>query len=58
MTQQKKRDSKDPKSGSSKLGHWGRVALMILSFGMIYPNAMIENLDVESYDAENQARGK
>ncbi len=56
MTQQNQ-DSSSEKIGSSGFAHWGRVALMILSFGMIYPNAMIENLDVAKYDAENKARG-
>jgi hypothetical protein len=57
MTKQTQNTSAS-KDGSSRLSHWGRVALMLLSFGMIYPNAMIEDMDVEKYDAENTARGK
>ena len=57
MTQQNQ-DSSAAKTGPSRLAHWGRVALMLASFGMIYPNAMIEDMDVEKYDADNAARGK
>ncbi len=57
MTPQK-HDSSAAKTNPSRLAHWGRVTLMILSFGMIYPNAMIEDMDMAKYDADNQTRGK
>ena len=30
----------------SSIGHWGRVAVMILSGGFIYPHAMTENDEI------------
>jgi hypothetical protein len=30
----------------SSIGHWGRVAVMILSGGFIYPHAMTDNDDI------------
>jgi len=39
---------------SSRLGHWMRVIVMFLSFGMIYPNAMVEDMDVAKYDEDSK----
>jgi hypothetical protein len=30
----------------SRIGHWGRVAVMCLSGGFIYPHVMTENDDI------------
>jgi len=35
---------------------WFRIAVMFLSFGMIYPNAMVEDMDVAKYDADSNAK--
>jgi hypothetical protein len=40
------------------LARMGRMAICVLSFGMVYPNAFIESVDVAAYDADNAARGK
>jgi hypothetical protein len=33
-------------TSKSRLGHWVRVVVMCLSFGMIFPNAMTEDDDI------------
>jgi hypothetical protein len=43
---------------SKPLARMGRMAICVLSFGMIYPNAFIESVDVAAYDAENEAAAK
>jgi len=32
--------------GKSRLLHWGRVVVMFLSFGIIFPNVMTEDEDI------------
>ena len=41
-----------------RLGHWMRVAVMFLSFGMIYPNALVEDMDPSKYDSDSEAKAK
>lgn len=33
----------------------GRMAICVLSLGMLYPNAFAESVDVGSYDGANKA---
>jgi hypothetical protein len=42
----------------SRLGHWVRVAVMFLSFGMIFPNAMTEDMNIVKHNAANEAKVK
>jgi xanthine/uracil permease len=42
----------------SSLGHWVRVAVMILSFGMIFPNAMTEDIDIPKHDVNKDTKVK
>ena len=41
----------------SRLGHWGRVAVMVLSGGFIFPHAMTEGDDAKR-DADKNAKVK
>ena len=34
-----------------KLGHWGRVAVMFLSGGFIFPHALTEDMDAATHYA-------
>jgi hypothetical protein len=34
----------------SRIGHWGRVAVMFLSGGFIFPHAMTENDEIVKHD--------
>ena len=56
MTQHQQSDKNPGTSnpGSGRLAHWGRVTLMILSFGMLYPNAMTENMDLTRIQGESE----
>ena len=42
----------------SRTGHWVRVVVMFLSFGMIFPNAMTEEDDMANYVADKDAAVK
>jgi len=42
----------------SRIGHWARVAVMCLSGGFIYPNAMTENDSINKHDVDNEAKTK
>ena len=42
----------------SRLGHWARVAVMFLSFGVIFPHAMTEDEDITNYNVEKGAKIK
>jgi hypothetical protein len=42
----------------SRLGHWGRVAVMFLSAGFIFPHAMTEDQDIAKYDTNKDAEVK
>ena len=56
MTQHQQSD-KNPgtsKPGLVRLAHWGRVTLMLLSFGMLYPNAMTEGMNLTSIQGETE----
>jgi len=52
ITMNQSQEHKDPsqaKSDSrltSRLGHWLRVTLMVLSFGFIFPNGLAEDEDI------------
>jgi hypothetical protein len=46
------------KSGLSRLGHWMRVAVMILSGGFIFPHAMTEDMDEPKPGADTDAEVK
>jgi hypothetical protein len=45
-------------TGMSRFGHWVRVAVMFLSFGMIFPNALTEydDRDIAKYGADKSAK--
>lgn len=43
---------------SKPFARFGRMAVCVLSLGMIYPNAFIESVDVAAYDNENEALAK
>jgi hypothetical protein len=46
---QEHKDASPTKNDSrltSRLGHWLRVTLMVLSFGFIFPNALTEDEDI------------
>jgi len=49
MTQSK------PSTEKSRFGHWVRVVVMFLSFGMIFPNVMTEEDDFVKHDADKSA---
>lgn len=42
----------------SRIGHWGRVAVMCLSGGFIFPNVMTENDDIIKHDISKDAMDK
>lgn len=44
MTNSNQDKVSDPAAPKSRLGHWMRVAVMILSGGFIYPNAMSDDV--------------
>jgi len=44
--------------GKRSLGHWGRVAVMCLSGGFIFPHAMTENDDIVKHDVGKEAKAK
>ena len=46
--------SKTRSDGMDRLAHWGRVTLMLLSFGMLYPNALTENMDLTKIQGETE----
>ena len=56
MTQHQQSDKNPGTSnpGSGRLAHWGRVTLMLLSFGVLYPNAMTEGMDLTSIQGETE----
>lgn len=43
---------------SNPLARMGRMAVCVLSLGMIYPNAFVESVDVVAYEADNKAEAK
>jgi hypothetical protein len=51
-------ENRQEKHRNNPLARMGRMAICVLSFGMIYPNAFIESVDVAAYDAENEAAAK
>jgi hypothetical protein len=58
---QEQKDSSLAKTDSritSRLGHWLRVTVMILSCGFIIPNALTKDEDIAKLDAEKDARAK
>ena len=64
MTQSKQYKDASPATTDSKrksrLGHWVRVAVMFLSAGFIFPNAMTEDEDrqIAKYDIDKDAQVK
>jgi hypothetical protein len=42
----------------NRIGHWGRVAVMFLSGGFIFPHAMTEDDDIVKHDADKEATAK
>jgi hypothetical protein len=42
----------------SRIGHWGRVAVMCLSGGFIFPNVMTENDDIAKNDVGKEAKAE
>ena len=43
---------------TSRIGHWGRVVVMCLSGGFIFPHAMTENDDIAKNDVGKEAKAK
>ncbi|MCX5841972.1 MAG: hypothetical protein NTY16_11105 [Deltaproteobacteria bacterium] len=39
----------------NRIGHWGRIVVMILSGGFIFPHAMTEDDDIVKQDADKEA---
>ena len=62
MTQNKQHKDASPATTDSKrksrIGHWGRVAVMCLSGGFVFPQAMTEDEDMAKYDADKDAKVK
>jgi hypothetical protein len=62
MTQNKQHKDASPAITDSKrksrIGHWIRVVVSILSFGFIFPHAMTEDEDIAKYDADKDAKVK
>ena len=50
MTQSKQSKPK------SRFWHWVQVVVMFLSFGMIFPNAMMEDGDLAEHGTEKDAK--
>ena len=42
----------DSSMGKSRFGHWVRVVVMFLSFGMVFPNVMTEEDDLAKHEAD------
>jgi hypothetical protein len=42
----------------TRIGHWGRVVVMCLSFGFIFPNVLMEDDDIAKNDADKEATAK
>jgi hypothetical protein len=58
---QEHKDASPAKTDSrltSRLGHWGRVTVMILSCGFIFPNALIEDEDIAKDDTHKDDKVK
>jgi hypothetical protein len=56
---QEHKDPSQAKSDSrltSRLGHWVRVTVMILSFGFIFPNVL--NEDIAKHESDKDAKAK
>jgi len=50
--------SADVQDIGNPIGWIVRMALCLCSFGFIYPNAMIEGMDIAAIDAEIERRAK
>jgi hypothetical protein len=42
----------------NRIGHWGRVAVMFLSGGFIFPHVFTEDDDIAKHDADKEATTK
>ena len=51
-------EQKQAEHRSNPMARLGRMAVCIISMGMIYPNAFIEGVDVAAYDNANEAANK
>jgi hypothetical protein len=62
MTQNKQHKDASPATTDSKpksrIGHWMRVVVSILSFGFIFPHSFTEDDDIAKYDADKDAKVK
>jgi hypothetical protein len=45
-------------TSKSRLGHWMRVVVSLLSFGFIFPNSMTEDDDIVKRDIGKEAMVK
>jgi hypothetical protein len=43
---------------TSRIGHWVRVTVMILSFGFIFSNVLIEDENIAKHDPSKDAKVK
>jgi hypothetical protein len=62
MAQNKQQNDASPARSDSKrksrIGHWVRVAVSILSGCFIFPHALTEDDDIAKYDADKDAKVK
>ena len=61
MTNKQDKDTNPATTDStskSRLGHWVRIVVSLLSFGFIFPNSMTEDDDIAKYDADKGAKTK
>jgi len=61
MTNKQDKDTSPATTDStskSRLGHWVRIVVSLLSFGFIFPNSMTEDDDIAKYDADMGAKTK
>ena len=61
MTNKQDKDTSPATTDStskSRLGHWVRIVVSLLSFGFIFPHAMTEDDDIAKNHADKDARVK
>ena len=61
MTNKQYKDTSTATTNStskSRLGHWVRVVVSLLSFGFIFPNSMTENDDIVKHDVDKETTAK
>ena len=51
-------NKKQEEHRSNPMARLGRMAVCVISMGMIYPNAFVESVDISAYDSANEAANK